>query len=155
MCVLLRRNRRSSCDHSGLRADELFLIESAAECNRHCATRHCVRAARPDATIHGDRHGRQFERGELERQRRRGRKLRHRDRFFLGPVHGAAIFAIAVERHRHSHKSNGAVGQRLGKCATSERHCSQHCTQFCRHRARRVREFQRDRDWSGRFERCR
>jgi len=154
MCALLRRNRRRSCDHSGLRADEFSLVESAAECNRHFAARHRLRASRPDAAIHGDSHGSQFERGELERQRRRGRKFCRRDDFFLGPIHGAAIFAFTVERHRYGHKSNGAVGQRLGECTTSERHRRERCAQFRKRRAESVREFQRDRDWGWRFERC-
>ena len=97
--------------HFRLRSHRLFFAESATECNRHCAARHGLYSARPDATIHGDSHGRQFERGELERQRRGGRKLHRRDNFFLGPLHGAAIFAFTAEPHRDGHKSSGAVGQ--------------------------------------------
>lgn len=153
MCALLHRNRCNSCDYFGLWADELFVVESAAKCNGQCATRHGFHPSRPDAAIHGDSHGREFERGELERQRHRGRKFGERDDFFLGPLHGATIFAFAVERHCYGHKSSGAVGERLGECATPKRHRRQCCAQFRERRARRVREFQRDGDWGGHIER--
>jgi len=130
-----------------------LFVESAAECDSQRATRHSLRPARSDATIHGDSHGHQFERCELERQRHRGRKLQHRYSFVLGTVHGAAIFAFAVERHRYGHQPSGAVGQRLGECATSERDRRQHRAQFRKRRARHVREFQRDGDWGWCFER--
>src|SRR6185437_2721687 len=56
MCALLHRNRCNSCDYFGLRADEIFVVEPAAECNGQCAARHGLHTARPDAAIHGDSH---------------------------------------------------------------------------------------------------